>query len=180
MALQNSDLLVVQTDDAQKKLYKLSVSDLGTHLAGDAPTGTVETVKATLPLESDEDTETPTISSKQATSTTAGHVARVAIPADVDLSAAAPSTEAVVTANLLKATNQLVDANATNLGTLDTTVSNNTAAISQNASDITTNAGDISDNSVAISENTSDITGLDTRVATLEAVDSIDGGVYAP
>lgn len=190
MALQDSDLLVVQTDDAQKKLYKLSISDLGTHLdaGGGGGTGTVESVQADLPLVSDGDTVNPTISSNQATSTAAGHVARTATAADVDASVnGAASTEAVVTADLLKASNSVISDNTDAINTNATDIGNNASAIAQNAADIAANtvliganAGDISDNAAAIAENSADIAGLETRVSALEAVDSIDGGVYAP
>lgn len=82
-------------------------------------TGTVTSITATLPLKSDGDTVTPVISIRQARTTTdanadgdgegtAGSVARLAEEADVEPTTGTGSKTAVVTADLLKSTNDAV------------------------------------------------------------------------
>ena len=64
----------------------------------------VTAVTAALPLTVTGTTESPNVESNQATTTDAGHVARLATSGDVSTSGTG-STTAVVTADLLKETN---------------------------------------------------------------------------
>lgn len=71
----------------------------------------VEEVQAALPLTVDaNDSSAPIISSTEATTTSAGHVARLATAADVAASTGSGASDAVVTADLLKTTNDALDA----------------------------------------------------------------------
>ena len=113
-------------------------------LATDALGGTVTDIIATLPLESDGDDVTPVISILEArTSTaatgagdgkgTAGAVHRLAEATDVESTAGTGDPKAVVTADLLKATNAVVDALSLSPGgvtSVTTTDANNNSALS--------------------------------------------------
>jgi len=74
--------------------------------------GTVVEVIGTDPIEVDmaSDPTRPVVSIKEATTTEHGIVARLATTADVDASNNTPASDAVVTADLLNATNKVVDA----------------------------------------------------------------------
>ena len=66
----------------------------------------VEKVTASLPLTVTGDAAEPNIESRQATTTLSGHVARLATDADVTANTGTGSTNAVVTADLLKKSNE--------------------------------------------------------------------------
>ena len=71
----------------------------------------VELVNAALPITVDNnDPAQPIVGSREATTTESGHVARLATAADVAASSGTGDTDAVVTADLLKATNDALDA----------------------------------------------------------------------
>lgn len=150
MALQSTDLLVVQTDDADKKLYKLSVGDLNSFISSGDAGGTVQSIQTTLPLESDGNSVSPSLTIQQASASSEGTVARLAEAVDVAVSNSSPSTTAAVTANLLQATN---------------------ANVAQNDTDITSLAGDISTLQTDVTDLADDIANLD--------IGDIDGGIYA-
>ena len=76
---------------------------------GTATGGTVTGITASLPLISDGDPVTPVLSSREATTTLSGHVARLADNDDVKHTDGTGDSDAVVTANLLKATNDIVE-----------------------------------------------------------------------
>ena len=112
--------------------------------AGSNTTGTVTGVTATLPLKSDGDAVDPVISIRQARTSTkatsdadgegpAGAVARLAEAADVEATTGTGANTAVVTADLLKATNDIVNGLALSPGgvtTVTTTDANNNSALS--------------------------------------------------
>jgi hypothetical protein len=111
---------------------------------GSSTGGTVTDITATLPLESDGDSVTPVISIREArTSTaegiagdgkgTAGAVNRLAEAADVVHTAGTGDAKAVVTADLLKATNEIVEGLSLAAGgvqTVTTTDANTNSALS--------------------------------------------------
>ena len=113
-------------------------------LATDALGGTVTDIVATLPLESDGDNVTPVISILEARTTTAatnaadskgtdGAVHRLAEAGDVDATTGTADPRAVVTADLLKATNDIVNGLALSPGgvtTVTTTDANSNSALS--------------------------------------------------
>ena len=113
-------------------------------VSGSADAGTVTEVQASLPLESDGDTVTPVISIVEARTTTAagtaadgkgtaGAVHRLAESADVASTTGTADPRAVVTADLLKATNDIVDGLALAPGgvtTVTTTDANGNSALS--------------------------------------------------
>ena len=112
--------------------------------AGSNTTGTVTGVTATLPLKSDGDAIEPVVSIRQARTTTgaatdgdgegtAGAVARLAEAADVAATTGTAASDAVVTADLLKATNDIVNGLALSPGgvtTVTTTDANSNSALS--------------------------------------------------
>ena len=71
--------------------------------------GTLTGITATDPLQSDGDTVNPVLTIDQATTTEPGAVARLATQDDVKHTDGTGATDAVVTANLLKATNDIVE-----------------------------------------------------------------------
>jgi hypothetical protein len=111
---------------------------------GSSTGGTVTDITTTLPLKTDGDTVTPVISIRQARSATkatadgdgegpAGAVARLAEPADVAATTGTGANTAVVTADLLKATNDIVNGLALSPGgvtTVTTTDANSNTALS--------------------------------------------------
>ena len=111
---------------------------------GSNTTGTVTNVTATLPLKSDSDPVDPVISIRQARTTTgatsdadgegtAGAVARLAEAADVAATTGTGAATAVVTADLLKATNDIVNGLALSPGgvtTVTTADANTNSALS--------------------------------------------------
>lgn len=113
-------------------------------LGTDALGGTVTDIIATLPLESDGDDVTPVISILEARTSTAatgaadgkgtdGAVHRLAEATDVESTAGTGDPRAVVTADLLKATNSVVDALALSPGgvtSVTTTDANANSALS--------------------------------------------------
>ena len=114
---------------------------------GTSTGGTVTDITATLPLESDGDAVTPVISVREARTTTAantasdgkgteGVVKRLAEDSDVDPTTGTGSSTAVVTADLLKETNQAVAALVSGGGA--TTITEGGTDIITGALDITT------------------------------------------
>ena len=85
--------------------------------------GSVTTVKGTSPIQSDEDATTPTISVLEATTSTDGVVNRLATGADVS-SAGTGDNKAVVTADLLKATNVKVESVEGDISTINQEIIN--------------------------------------------------------
>ena len=187
MAVQNSDLLVVQTVPAQgetSKLYKLSVGDLDSYFSSDGD-GTVRSIQTTLPLQDDGDTVNPTISIREATTALSGAVHRLAASADVADTNNAASTRAVVTANLLHATNgvvadlalRLTDAEVDlseiiiKVGNLEISLGDLTLEVNGNTSDISDIKGDISDIQLELQN-------LEDQIGDFQG--DIDGGIYAP
>jgi len=71
--------------------------------------GIVETITATLPVQLGGTATAPVIGTRQASSTQSGHVARTALDTDVAAGTGGGSNTAVVTANLLLATNNRVE-----------------------------------------------------------------------
>ena len=139
-------------------------------------TGTVQGITATLPLKSDGDTVNPVIFSREARSTTtatndgdgegpAGYVARLAEAADVAATTGTAASDAVVTADLLKATNDIVNGLALSPGgvtTVTTTDANSNTAlnISPTAGNVVIEINTASDSQYGVVEvaNASDIT----------------------
>jgi len=111
--------------------------------SGSSNAGTVTGVTASLPLESDGDSVTPVISIVEARTTTAagaagdgkgtdGAVHRLAEAADVEHTTGTADPRAVVTADLLKATNEIVNGLALSPGgvtTVTTTDANGNSAL---------------------------------------------------
>ena len=119
---------------------------------GSNTTGTVTGVTATLPLKSDGDAIEPVISIRQARTATgatgdgdgegpAGAVARLAEAADVEATTGTGAATAVVTADLLKATNDIVNGLALSPGGVTTVTS--TDANSNSALSISPTAGNV-------------------------------------
>ena len=135
---QNGDLYVVESDagiieagwsmvngettaeEGDRIIYDADNSGWILVTVGSNTTGTVTRVTATLPLKSDGDTVDPVISIRQARTTTgaaadadgegtAGAVARLAEADDVAATSGSGAADAVVTADLLKATNDIVN-----------------------------------------------------------------------
>ena len=144
MAVQNTDLILVQ-DPNDSKFYKLSIGDLATSTGS----GTVTGIIGTSPINSDSNAATPTVSVDEASTSQPGVVASLAQASDVVSTNSSPSTSAVVTADLLQATN---------------------AAVAQNSTDITNL--DVRLDAIEI-----DVGTLQTDVTALQT--GIDGGVYA-
>ena len=117
------DRIVWIADDGE---YELITGGSGTG-------GIVVDIIGTTPLEVDSSDPTiPVISVNDATTTEKGVVERLALSNDVDSSNNTPSTTAVVTADLLNATNKIVDSLALSPGgvqTIDTDDTNNNAAL---------------------------------------------------
>ena len=82
--------------------------------------GTVTSITATTPLNSDGDAVTPVLTIDTASTTAPGAVARLATNDDVKHTDGTGATDAVVTANLLKATNDIVEGLATSAGGVQT------------------------------------------------------------
>jgi len=139
--MQNGETNAIKGD---RIVYDGTASNWILITSGSANAGTVTAVTASLPLKSDGDTVTPVLSIRQArTSTkagtdgdgegTAGAVARLAEPADVAATTGTGANNAVVTADLLKATNDIVNGLALSPGgvtTVTTTDANSNAALS--------------------------------------------------
>ena len=182
MAVQSSDLLVVQTADADpSKLYKLNVGDLDTYLKSDGSDGTVKSVQTTLPLQDDGDIVSPTISIRAASTTQNGSVNRLATSADVAFDKVSPSTTAVVTADLLVTTNATINTLNTDLNSSISDIQTEIDAIQLEIDGIQT---DVSGNASAIAALQSDLTSLTATVSANQAAISaiqagIDGGEYA-
>ncbi len=88
---------------------------------GSGSGGIVTDIIGTTPIEVDStDPTVPVISVKEASTTEKGVVARLATTADVDSSNNTASSEAVVTADLLNATNKIVDTLSTSPGGVQT------------------------------------------------------------
>ena len=159
---QNGDLYVVESDagsidggwvmvngetsadEGDRIIYDSDSSGWVLVTVGSNTTGTVTGVTATLPLKSDGDAVEPVITIRQARTTTgatgdgdgegtAGAVARLAENDDVKHTDGTGSSTAVVTADLLKATNDIVNGLALSPGgvtTVTTTDANGNSALS--------------------------------------------------
>ena len=84
--------------------------------SGSSNAGTVTDITTTLPLQSDGNTVNPTLSIRTATDTLSGAVTRLATNDDVKHTDGTGANDAVVTANLLKATNDIVQGIVANAG----------------------------------------------------------------
>ena len=114
--------------------------------------GTVTDITATLPLETDGDTVNPVLTIREARTATAataaadgkgtaGAVARLAEAADVEATTGTAASDAVVTADLLKATNDIV--NGLSLAPGGVTTVTTTDANSNSALSISPTAGNV-------------------------------------
>ena len=159
---QNGDLYIVESDagtieagwsmvnnetsadEGDRIIYDSDDSGWILVTTGSNTTGTVTGVTASLPLKSDGDTVEPVISIRQARTSTgatadgdgegpAGAVARLAEAADVEATTGTGANTAVVTADLLKATNDIVNGLSLAPGgvtTVTTTDTNGNSALS--------------------------------------------------
>jgi len=173
MAVQSSDLLVVQTADADpSKLYKLNVGDLDTYLKSDGSDGTVKSVQTTLPLQDDGDIVSPTISIRAASTTQNGSVNRLATSADVAFDKVSPSTTAVVTADLLVTTNATINTLNTDLNSSISDIQTEINAIQLEIDGIQTEIDgiqtDVSGNASAIAALQTDVSGNASAIAALQ------------
>nr|BDD47503.1 hypothetical protein 76 [Pelagibacteraceae bacterium] len=139
--MQNGETFAEKGD---RVIYDGDSSDWILISSGGATAGTVTEVQASLPLESDGNKVTPVLSIVEARTLTAaaasgdgkgtdGAVHRLAESTDVDSTTGTGDPRAVVTADLLKATNDVVDALALSPGgvtTVTTTDANNNSALS--------------------------------------------------
>lgn len=164
----NGDLYIVESDagiidagwvmqngetsaqEGDRIVYDLDNSNWILITTNNSSTGTVTGITATLPLKSDGDQVTPVISIRQARTTTAagsagdgegpaGAVAKLAEESDVIASTGTGDATAVVTADLLKDTNDAVAALVAGGGS--TTISEGGTDIISGALQITTNPG---------------------------------------
>lgn len=138
--MQNGETSANQGD---RIIFDGDTSDWILITSGSSNAGTVTEVQASLPLESDGDTVTPVISVLEARTATAasaasdgkgtdGVVHRLAEVSDVDGSSGTADPRAVVTADLLKATNAIVDGLVLSPGgvmTVTTTDANSNSAL---------------------------------------------------
>ena len=141
-----------------------------------ANTGTVKSITATLPLKTDGDNVNPVIFSREVRTATAatnagdgegaaGYVARLAEVADVEATTGTAASDAVVTADLLKATNDIVNGLALSPGGVTTVTTtdantNNALTISPTAGNVVIEIATASDSTYGVVEvaNASDIT----------------------
>lgn len=101
--------------------------------SGSSTAGTVTDITATTPLQSDNDPVNPVLTVDDASTTQKGVVARLATNDDVKHTDGTGANTAVVTADLLKATNDVVEGLATAAGgvqTITTTDANGNSALS--------------------------------------------------
>lgn len=103
--------------------------------------GTVTSITATTPLNSDGDSVTPVLTIDTASTTAPGAVARLATNDDVKHTDGTGAADAVVTANLLKATNDIVEGLATSAGGVQTVTT--TDANGNNALSISPTSGNV-------------------------------------
>lgn len=179
MAIQNTDLLVLQ-DPTDSQFYKLKVGDLGSYFEESA----VTSIQTQSPINTDNDPESPTISIDEANTTRTGVVARLAQASDVVYTNGSPSATAVVTANLLRSTNDVVNTNTSNISALQpdvvdllSDVSTLQGDVSSLQTDVSTLQGNVSGLLTDVSTLQTNVSGLQTDVSALQA--SIDGGTYA-
>ena len=139
-AMQNNETSAQAGD---RIVYDAQSSDWVLVTVNNSNTGTVRGITATLPLKSDGDTINPVVLIREARTTTgatndgdgegtAGSVARLAEEADVVHTSGTAAADAVVTANLLKATNDIVNGLALAAGgvqTVTTTDANGNSAL---------------------------------------------------
>ena len=105
-AMQNSETSANKND---RVIYDGGSNNWILVAGGSSTGGTVTGITGTLPIQSDGDAVTPVISIREATTTLSGSVARLATIDDVKHTDGTADTTAVVTANLLKATNDIVE-----------------------------------------------------------------------
>ena len=131
-------------DQGDRIIYDADNTNWVLITSGSPNAGTVTEVQASFPLESDGDTVTPVISVVEARTTTAAGIAsdgkgtdgvvhRLAEAADVEGTSGTADPRAVVTADLLKATNSIVDGLVLAAGgvqTVTTTDANSNSALS--------------------------------------------------
>ena len=136
----NGDMYIVQTDalvinagwtmkggvtsaNANDRIVWIADDSAYELIVGGSNTGgTVTDVIGTDPIEVDmiSDPTKPVVSVKEATTTSTGVVARLALATDVESTNNSPANDAVVTADLLNATNKVVDALALSPGGVQT------------------------------------------------------------
>ena len=134
----------VTSADENDRIIWVAASNYWVLVSGGSSTGgTLTGITATLPLETDGDTINPVITINEARTTTAataaadgkgtaGAVARLAEAADVAATTGTAATDAVVTADLLKQTNDIVNGLALSPGgvtTVTTTDANGNSAL---------------------------------------------------
>jgi len=148
--MQNSETSASQGD---RIIYDGDNADWILISSGSSNAGTVTGVTASLPLESDGDAVTPVLSIVEARTNTAatasgdgkgtdGAVHRLAEAADVVHTSGTADSRAVVTADLLKATNDIVEGLATSAGGVQTVTyansdSNNAIVIPNTSGNVT-------------------------------------------
>ena len=134
----------------------------------------VETVTGTLPIEIGGDTANPNVEIRSATTTLSGAVTRLATDADVHPDTGSGSTEAVVTADLLKQTN--IDLAAATSGGV--TSVRGVDPISVETDDNNGNAGTVNSPVIVIEDAASDQKGavqlFDKDIVIADPVDSAD------
>ena len=117
----------------------------------------VSTVTASEPLSVTGDADEPNVESREATTALSGHVQRLATAADVDADTGTGAAGAVVTADLLKATNSTIDGLITGVSTVT-------------ASEPLSITGDADEPNVQSREATTAISGHVQRLATVADV----------
>jgi len=149
-ALQNGDLYIVESDAAvinsdwimetgvtsanenDRVIWDSADNNWVLVSGGSSTGGLIQTITATTPLESDGDAINPVLSIKEAATDAPGAVARLATAADVVHTTGTGDSEAVVTADLLKATNEIVEGLSVAAGgvtTVTTTDANGNSAL---------------------------------------------------
>ena len=157
MALKSTDLLVVQDPD-DKQFYKTTLSSLNVG---------VSSVDTELPVKNTGTPSNPTIEIQTATITRPGSVVRLASPDDVVYTNLNPSTEAVVTADLLRATNKAIADGGGGVGALYGTLPIEIVVVTESEETDQTPAGTY----IAIKEAAVDQAGAVFRLSTADDLD---------
>jgi len=143
---------VTSADENDRIIWDSIVNNWVLVSGGSSTGGTVTDITATLPLETDGDPINPVLTINEARTTTtannaldgkgtSGAVARLAEAADVAHTSGTAAVDAVVTANLLKATNDIVNGLALSAGGVTTVTT--TDANSNSALNISPTAGNV-------------------------------------